>query len=174
MRFTGGGTRFWSPISGVKVVVVGSTSHGLIVRSTDVLRRKFCNTSASSKDSDRWASTIMMYNVDVGSLLGTTGTTVGLRIRVSRCGGSRLRADSWTGGLRTFWQEGFDQVLGAIRSGRGGSRVFVPLESLIGNEGGLVNRIGARAAPDFVVLATSEAACNDYPDNCTKNETTNT
>lgn len=78
MRFTGGGTRLRSPISGVKVV--GTTRHGLIFRSTDVLRRKLCNTGASSKDSDRWASTIMMHNVDVGGLLGTTGTTVGLRI----------------------------------------------------------------------------------------------
>lgn len=77
--------------------------------------------------------------------------------------------------MRAFWQEGFDQVLSATRPGPdGGRRILVPLESLTGNEGGLVNRIGARAAPDFVVLATSEAACNDYPDNCAKNETANT
>ena len=148
----------------------------MIVRSTNILRRKFCNTSATSKDSDRRASTVMMYNVDVGGLLGATGTAVGLNIRVSRCGRSGLRALNWTGWLRAFRQEWFDQVLSAIRSDRGsGRRTLVPLESLIGgNEGGLINRIGARAAPDFVVLVTSEAACNDYSDNCAKNETANT
>jgi len=174
MRFTGGGTRSWSPLSGVKIV--GTTNSGLMVRSTDVLGRKFCNTSASSKDSDRWASTIVMYNVDVGSRLGATGTAVGLSIRVSGCGRNGLRAASWThGAMRAFRQEGFDQVLSAIRSGRAsGGRILVPLESLIGDEGSLVNRVGTRAAPDFVVLVTSEAACNDYSDNCAKNETANT
>lgn len=117
-----------------------------------------------------------MYNVDVGGRLGATGTAVGLSIRVSGCRGNGLRAVRWTGGtMRAIRQEGFDQVLSAIRSGRAsGGRILVPLESLTGDEGRLINRVGARAASDFVVLVTSEATCNDYPDNCAKDETANT
>jgi hypothetical protein len=86
----------------------------------------------------------------------------------------------WTGGLSTFGQEGFYEVLVGTHVGTGGDGGWVgnrlnPLESLlIGNEGGLVNGISARVTPDFVVLMTGEAARNDYTEDCTKHETANT
>lgn len=182
MRLTGGGTGSWSPVSRVRVVRTtgGPLGSGLILGSAGVLRREFCNASASGKDRDGCAPAIVVYNVDVWSLLRTTGTTVGLSIRVRR---GRRRGPcvmGWTGGLRTFGQEGFDKVLIGthVRTGGDGGRVgnrLNPLESLlVGNKGGLVDGIRARVTPDFAVSMTGEAARNDYTDDCTKHETANT
>jgi len=52
---------------------------------------------------------------------------------------------------------------------------LVPLESrLIGDIGGVVNGISARAAPDFAVLMAHKEACDDDTNDCTEHEAANT
>lgn len=86
---------------------------------------------------------------------------------------------SWTGGIGGLGQEWFDQVLisANIRSWCSGSvrNSVGPLVSrLIGDVGGLINRIGARTAPDLVVSIAHKEACNDDAGHCTKHEAANT
>ena len=75
--------------------------------------------------------------------------------------------------------ERFDEVLVSthIRS-RCGTSVrnrLVRLESrLIGDVGGVVDRIRARAAPDFAVSMAHKEACGDNTDDCTEHDTANT
>lgn len=87
---------------------------------------------------------------------------------------------SWTGGIGGgVGQERFDKVLVSahIWSWRARSvrNSVGPLVSrLIGDVGGLVNRIGARAAPDLVVSIAHKEACDDDAGDCTKHEGANT
>jgi hypothetical protein len=120
-----------------------------------------------------------MDNVDMGGRLRTAAAAFGLSIRISGCGWRRLCVVSWTGGIGGVVQEWFDKVLvGAhIRSWRAGSvrNSVGPLVSrLIGYVGGLVNRIGARAAPDLVVSIAHKEACDEDASECTKHEGANT
>ena len=114
----------------------------------------------------------MVDDVDVGGLR-ITATIVGLNIRIGRC-----RRLSWTGGIGGIWQERFDKILigTQIRSwyARAGRDSFAPLEShLIGDVGGVLNGVGARTTPDFVVSVSDKEACDDDPDDCAEHETTN-
>lgn len=85
---------------------------------------------------------------------------------------------SWAGGTGGLGQEWFNKVLVGtnIRSwcASGVRNRLCPLESrLIGDVGGMVNRIGARAAPDFVISIAHKVACDDDADDCTEHEATN-
>ena len=124
-----------------------------------------------------------MDNVDVGALLCATTTTVGLSIRISGCG-RRRGAESWTGGVGAIGigglgHEWFNKVLIStdIRSRCGTSmrKSLAPLKSrLIGDVGGVVNGVAARAAPDFAVSMAHKEACDNNTDDCTEQETTDT
>jgi len=87
---------------------------------------------------------------------------------------------SRTGGIVGLGQKWFDEVLvGAhIRSWRASSlrnRVGPLVSRLIGGDvGGLVNRVGARAARDFVVSVAHKEACDDNADDSTEHEAANT
>ena len=148
----------------------------LFVRSADIRWRKFCNTSTTSEDRDRCTSTIVMDDVDVGGLR-STGTAVGLSIRICRRRCGWLGGAGGTGGTRGLGQEWFDKVLAGthIRSWCGTLRsALVPLDSNLIDVGGVLDRISARTAPDFVVSMARKEACDDDPDDCTKYKTTNT
>jgi len=122
-----------------------------------------------------------MDNVDVGGCLCTTTTAVRLSIRISGCG-RRRGAQSWTGGIGGIGglgHERFNKVLVGtdIRSWCGSSmrNSLVPLESgLIGDIGGVVNGVAARAAPDFAVSMAGKEACDNNTDDCTEQETAKT
>ena len=52
---------------------------------------------------------------------------------------------------------------------------LIPFEPyLVGDVGGLIDRISARAAPDFAVSIAHEEACDDDPDDCTEYDTADT
>lgn len=85
---------------------------------------------------------------------------------------------SRTGGTRGLGHEWFDKVLVGthIRSWCATNlrNILVPLESrLVGDIDRVVNRIGARAAPDFAVSMAHEEACDNDTDDCTEHETAN-
>ena len=122
-----------------------------------------------------------MDNVDVGGCLCTTTTAVGLSIRISGCG-RRRSAQSWTSGIGSIGglgHERFNKVLVSTdirsRCGTGMRSSLVPLESgLIGDVGGVVNGVAARAAPDFAVSMAHKEACDNNTDYCTEQETAKT
>jgi hypothetical protein len=173
LTFTGSRTRPWSPVSGI-----GTTGRRHFFRSTDIRGREFGDTTTASKDGDRGAPTIVMYNINVGSWLYTSAAAIGLRlgIGIGRVGYRRHRVAIWTGGM-ALGQEWFDKVVVShIWSRRGGTvrSTLGPLESVLGvHIGAIIHRVSARVAPDFVVSTTGEEACDDYTDDCANHEGTN-
>jgi hypothetical protein len=157
--FTGSGARPWSPVSGIGDI--GTTGRRHIIRSTNICGREFGNTTTASKDRDRGASTIMMYNINVGGgLLVTTGAAIGLRLRIGigRGGCRRHCVAIWSGALGQEW---FDKVLVVTDTGsrHGGTvrSILGPLESALSVDiGGMINRVRARVAPDFVVSSAGK------------------
>lgn len=113
----------------------------------------------------------MMYNIDVG--LRASGAAIGLVVRIGGCGSRRRRVLSWTGGM----YERFDEILAAHigSSCTGGvGNTLVPLEALlITDVGGMVNRIGARVTPDFIVSTADTEACDDGAEDGAKHKATN-
>lgn len=83
----------------------------------------------------------------------------------------------WAGGIGPVGHEWFNQVLIVIthiRSCATGVWGAVGcLESRLVDVGGMVNRIGARVAPDFAVSIACEEACNDDAGDHTEHNTAN-
>lgn len=88
---------------------------------------------------------------------------------------------SWTGGIGRIGRVGHERLNKILVSthirpwcGTSVRTSLVPLESrLIGDVGGVVNRITARAPPNFAVSMAHKEACNDNTDYCTEHNTTN-
>lgn len=87
---------------------------------------------------------------------------------------------SRTGGMAGLRQERFDKILVGAQIGswhalRDVRNSLVPLESHLGGDvGGVLNGVGARAAPDFVVSMAREATRDNDSKDCAQHETTDT